>query len=141
MGGKTATTRHREKHRNTTPRARKAARPKGRRCGRQTGPTAGQETLIELEPAERDVITKAKLTLDEFARLTKQSPAYIVALLREGMFTEALVATPKGARITLAALPMFELVAEVAERVTAGALTLQQANYVLTEVRPRVPTL
>jgi hypothetical protein len=92
--------------------------------------------------ADRQLLAKAApLTLDEFATLTKAPREYIIALLREGVFNAALLTTPDGPRIGLAAFPIYLAVHEIAERTEAGALTLAQADHVLREVLPHVPAL
>src|SRR2546425_238375 len=101
-------------------------RPKGARLA------TGSITEAKESPARSAVATTA-LTLDEFVTLTRLPKAYVCTLVDEGMFNEALTPSANGVRIGLAALPMFELVTEVAERVAAGSLTLRQADHVLTE--------
>jgi len=41
----------------------------------------------------------------------------------------------------LAALPMYMLVCEVAERVADGSMVMDQARYVVDELRPLIPAL
>jgi hypothetical protein len=104
----------------------------------KTGRKAGvclEDRFEELPAADE------ALTLSEFAKLIGRELSYVRALLREGTFTEALVQTPDGPRIGLAALPMYVLVAEVAERVANGAITMKQAAHVIDEIRPLIPQM
>jgi hypothetical protein len=94
-----------------------------------------------LERLEERLDADVALTPDEFMAFTGMQPAYLAALLREGVLTEAVVRTADGPRISLVALPMLELVSEVGERVANGGTTLKQAAHIIDEIRPLVPQL
>src|SRR4051812_7564120 len=73
----------------------------------RTAARLAQTIAAEMNGDRATLAGAAPLTLDEFATLTKASREYVDALLREGVFDAALVKTPDGPRIGLAAFPMY----------------------------------